>query len=102
MVDLPAGRQARGSQKLMFFVYILQSLKTGEFYKGITDNLERRLGQHFNGKSPSTSNRLPLRLIHVEVCSDRVEARKLEKFFKSGYGREVIKEIAAVVELVDT
>ena len=78
----------------MFFVYILRSLKTGEFYKGLTDNLDRRLSEHFNGESKSTKNRLPLELIHVEICTSREEARKIEKFFKSGYGREIIKEIA--------
>jgi len=36
---------------------------------------------------------LPLDLIHVEICNTRSEARKLELFFKSGYGREVIEEI---------
>ena len=91
----------------MYFVYILKSLKTEEFYKGLTDDLSRRLKEHMNGKCNSTKDRLPLKLIHVEVCSTREEARKLEKFFKSGYGREIIKELAeennaAVVELVDT
>lgn len=78
----------------MYFVYILQSLSTGEFYKGLTDNIERRLHEHFNGRSPTTRTRLPLKLIHVEIYASRYEARKAEKFFKSGYGREVIKELA--------
>ena len=94
MVYQPAGRQARRSQKLMYYVYVLQSLKTGKFYKGLTDNLERRLLQHFKGECPSTKKMLPLHLVHVELCSSRVEARQKEKFFKSGYGREIIKEIA--------
>lgn len=78
----------------MFFVYILKSLKTEEFYKGLTANLDRRLEEHFNGESKSTKNRLPLKLIHVEIRDTRDEARKIEKFFKSGYGREIIKEIS--------
>ncbi len=89
MVDLPAGRQAR----IMYFVYILQSLRTGEFYKGITNNIERRFNQHLAGKSPTTKSKLPLRLIHVEICNNRIEAGKLEKFFKSGFGREIINEL---------
>lgn len=93
---LPAGR--RGYNQIMFFVYILQSIKTGEFYKGLTDNLDRRLNEHSNGESKSTKVRLPLRLIHVEICESRQEARKVEKFFKSGYGREVIDEIAGMAE----
>lgn len=78
----------------MYFVYVLRSLNSGNFYKGLTDNLERRLNEHFNSKSFSTKSELPLELIHVELCETRQQARELEKFFKSGYGREVIKEIA--------
>ena len=81
----------------MHYVYILKSLKTGEFYKGLTDNIDRRLNQHLNGKSKSTKHKLPLIPIHIELCSDRQSARKMEKFFKSGYGREIIDEISAQV-----
>jgi len=77
----------------MFFVYVLKSLRTREFYKGLTNNLNRRLIEHFNGESKSTKNCLPLELIHVEIYSSREKARKVEKFFKSGYGREIINEI---------
>ncbi len=82
----------------MFYVYVLLSLKTGEFYKGLTKDIDRRIKEHFLGKTPFSKNRLPFMLIHVEICINRNEARKLEKFFKSGYGREVIKEIAGVAE----
>ncbi len=77
----------------MYYVYVLKSLKTGEFYKGLTNNLDRRLQQHFSGKSPSTKTRLPLELIHVEICQNRIEARNREKLFKSGFGREIIHEL---------
>lgn len=70
----------------MYYVYILQSLKTKELYKGFTINLDRRLKQHESG-------RVLLRLIHVEICPNRRMARELEKYFKSGYGREILKEI---------
>ena len=74
-------------------MYILQSKKTGKFYKGLTDDIDRRIDQHFRGKSKSTKAMLPLHLVHVEICKDRIEARDLEKFFKSGFGREIIREI---------
>ena len=78
----------------MYFVYILESLNNDFIYKGLTDNIDRRLNQHFSGKVFSTKRKLPLRLVHVEICKTRVEARKLELFFKSGFGREIIEEIA--------
>ncbi|HBC72658.1 TPA: endonuclease [Candidatus Amesbacteria bacterium] len=77
----------------MYFVYILQSYGDKFIYKGITNNLQRRLYQHESGKSPSTRGHLPLRLIHVEECDTRIQARNLEKFFKSGFGREIIAEL---------
>ena len=78
----------------MWYVYILKSLTKGDFYKGLTDNIDRRLQQHFTGQVVSTKNKLPLKLIHVELCNSRIEARIMEKYFKSGFGREIIKELA--------
>lgn len=88
---LPAGR--RGDLQ-MYYLYVLKSLKTGNYYKGITNNYERRLKEHFSGESKTTKKMLPFRLVYLEDCRNRTEARKLEKFFKSGYGREIIKEMA--------
>lgn len=78
----------------MYFVYIILSLKTNEFYKGITNDIDRRIKQHFDGKTTFSKKKSPLKLIHVEIYNTRIEARKIEKFLKSGYGREIIKEIA--------
>lgn len=77
----------------MYYVYIIKSLKTKEFYKGQTDNLDRRLNEHFTGRTKFAKNKLPLQIVHVELCENRMEARKLEKYFKSGYGREIILEL---------
>ncbi len=41
---------------------------------------------------------LPLKLVYVHICNTRPEARRWEKFFKSGIGREVVKELAEVAE----
>jgi putative endonuclease len=90
---LPAGRWYTHREQSMYFVYIFQSLKTKAFYKGLTDNLDRRLEEHLSGKNQTTKRMLPIKLIHAELSSDRAQARKLEKFFKSGYGREILLEI---------
>jgi len=40
----------------IFCAYILESAATpGEFYRGRTDDLKRRLAEHNAGKSPHTS-----------------------------------------------
>ena len=67
------------------------------FYKGLTNQIDRRLNEHFSGKSPTTKWQIPLELVHVEICESRSHARKLEKYFKSGYGREIIEEVYAEV-----
>ncbi len=79
----------------MYFVYILRSQKDGKVYTGITNNIERRLRAHNKGNhaTPSTLKRGPFELIHAEVVNDRGEARRLEKYFKSGAGREIRDEI---------
>ena len=76
----------------MYFVYVLKGCRNN-FYKGLTNNIERRLNEHLNGENQTTHNMAPLKLVHVEVCLTRSKARRLEKYLKSGYGREIIKEI---------
>ena len=77
----------------MFFVYIIKSKKDGRLYKGFTNNLERRLKEHNIGKNKSTSPYKPWDLVYKEEVASREEARKREKYFKSGIGREFIKNI---------
>ena len=77
----------------MYYVYVLKSINNGQYYKGLTNNLKRRLAQHFCGKSATTKKLLPVILVFVQICETRVEARRLEKYLKSGYGREIITEI---------
>ena len=62
----------------------------------MTDNLNRRLNQHAEGKVSSTKSFIPFNLIHVELCETREKARAIEKMFKSGYGREVIRELLEI------
>lgn len=76
----------------VWYVYILKG-NNKKFYKGLTNDLEKRIKQHIQGQCNTTKNMKGFVLIHVEICYSRKEARKIEKFFKSGYGREVIKEL---------
>ncbi|MCL4390404.1 MAG: GIY-YIG nuclease family protein [Patescibacteria group bacterium] len=93
---LPAGRRARF--RTMYFVYILQSQLTGEFYKGMSGDINQRITEHEKGKVVFTKNRLPIKLIYAHECENRKEAREWERFFKSGIGRETINELARVLE----
>ena len=82
----------------MHYAYIIRSKITGEFYKGISENPVSRLREHNEGKTFSTKNKVPYELYYVHICVDRNEARQWEKFFKSGIGREVIKDLGAMAE----
>lgn len=96
----PACRQAgngRCSIRDMYYVYVLQ-LRDSTFYKGQTEDLDQRLNQHSFGQVSSTKSKLPFKLLYVEVCDSREKARNLEKYFKSGFGREIIQELVGMAE----
>lgn len=77
----------------MYFVYIIKSIVNQQLYKGITVNVERRLVEHNQGKNKSTEAKMPWELVYFESYNTRIEARKREKFFKSGEGRELLKQL---------
>jgi putative endonuclease len=77
----------------MFFVYVLRSETRPYTYAGLTDDLERRVGQHQAGYVRSTKPYRPFVLIHTEQFATRAEARVREKFFKTGNGREFLKAL---------
>jgi len=74
-------------------VYLLLSLKDKKTYVGSTDNLERRLLEHNQGKNKSTRNRRPLKLIYQEELNTLSEARQRERFLKTRRGRNELKLI---------
>ncbi len=76
---------------IMFYVYFLK-LFNGCVYKGITDNLERRLSEHNYGKVESTKNRRPLKFIGYEAYLLKTDARRREKFLKTTEGRRLFQQ----------
>ena len=75
----------------MYTVYTLCSKKDSSLYIGLTSNIKRRIKQHNDGKESSTKHKRPYDLLYTEEFPTRVEARKREKFLKSGCGRELLK-----------
>ncbi len=75
----------------MFFVYILRSHRDGTLYIGLTENLARRLQQHDRGHARSTRSKRPLVLLLSESFETREAARAREKYYKRGFGREILK-----------
>ena len=75
----------------MWSAYALQSKRDGFLYIGMSSDVSKRLEQHNRGYNRSTSSRAPFELFYVEQCGSREEARRREKFLKSGKGREFLR-----------
>jgi len=86
-----------GAQNLIFMytVYAILSLKDGRIYVGFSSNVERRINEHNSGKTKSTKGFRPWQLIFTENVDTRIEARKREKYWKSGIGKEQLKDMLA-------
>ncbi len=62
-------------------------------YKGHTNDIERRYAQHCNGFGANhTKKHKPLKLVYFETFSSLEEAVTREKYWKTGSGREWLKE----------
>jgi predicted GIY-YIG superfamily endonuclease len=66
-----------------YYVYMLEC-RDGSFYIGITSDLEKRVGQHHAGWSPTcyTHERRPVRLVYSEEFAHVDEAIRWEKQIK--------------------
>lgn len=72
----------------MFCTYILQSEKDGSFYIGYTQQLQKRIHQHNNGKSNYSAKHRPFKLVYYEKLDSKQEALAREEYFKTAQGRE--------------
>jgi putative endonuclease len=77
---------------MAYTVYAIKSLIDSRIYVGLTENLERRLEEHNKGRTRSTKGYRPWKLIYKEEVKTRISARKLEKYYKSGCGKEILKK----------
>ncbi|MEI6947099.1 GIY-YIG nuclease family protein [Paraflavisolibacter sp. H34] len=66
----------------MYYVYILESLVDGDFYKGSTSDYFQRLLRHNNGESEFTRTKVPWKLIFVQQFETKREALIREKKLK--------------------
>ena len=76
----------------MFYTYVIRSKKNQRFYYGSTDDLKRRISEHNKGIGGKyTRDNRPFELLYYEAYLSYDLARQAEKFYKSGSGREVLK-----------
>jgi putative endonuclease len=82
----------------MHTIYALESTKDHRIYIGFTQNLERRLAEHNAGHVFSTKGFRPWKVIYTEFVASRNEARVREKYWKSGIGKEKLKNRSQVAQ----
>ena len=71
----------------MFYVYILYSSKSRNFYYGYTEDLRNRLKKHQSGEVLSTKSFLPWKLVWYCAFKNKKLAKNFEKYLKSGSGK---------------
>ena len=77
----------------MFYVYALSSLEHNYIYVGLTQDINKRIKRHNDGRERTTKFYKPFELIYSEVCITRIEVKVREKYWKSGVGKEKLRKI---------
>jgi putative endonuclease len=75
----------------MHYTYVLLSQKDRNFYTGYTSSLKKRLKLHNDGQVTSTKHRHPFVLVYFEGCLNQEDAKRREKYLKSGNGKIYLK-----------
>ena len=69
--------------KATWYIYLLEC-QDGSFYTGITNNLDKRMKTHIQGKgSKYVRSKKFKKLLHTKQCKSRVEAQKVEHHIKT-------------------
>jgi putative endonuclease len=76
----------------MIYLYVIRSLVNKNLYVGICKDIARRLKEHNQGKNRYTKGLRPWELVHSEEFANWQTARDKEKYYKSGVGKEYLKE----------
>ena len=74
----------------MFTVYAISSITRKYRYIGLSSQPEVRIARHNKAQNKTTKPYAPFRLIHTKDFKTRIEARRYEKYLKSGMGREYL------------
>ena len=78
----------------MIIVYAIRSVPSKEIYVGISKDIDRRLKEHNAGRNRYTKGLRPWEIVR-ETKENWTEARKREKYLKSGVGKEYLKALVS-------
>ena len=76
----------------MYYFYVLRFKKNLKLYYGFTSNLKRRIKEHQSKKPSFTSRNGDFDLIFYEAYLNEDDAREAERYFKTGHGRNVLRD----------
>ena len=76
----------------MFYVYVLES-ENYTRYIGFTSDLKRRLVEHNTGKNRSTKHYDTWKVIYYEAHTNKEDAMRRERYFKTSPGRSALKKM---------
>ncbi len=83
----------------MFYVYFAKSLRNHKIYVGYTSKEPKiRVSEHNNGNSKWSSENRPLKLIYYESYLCEEDALLREKFYKTGFGKRIKKNIVETLD----
>ncbi len=77
----------------MYYVYILESKRTGRYYIGSTNDVERRLKEHNAGQTASLLYQRPLKVVFHHGYDNMKTARGIERRLKKFKSRAIIEKI---------
>ena len=78
---------------MVYYTYILQSLKDNKYYIGSSSKVYKWLEFHNSGRQRSTKSRIPFRLVLFEEFESKKEALYREKQIKNWKGGEPFKRL---------
>ena len=78
---------------MFYYVYLLQSKKNDSLYIGYTEDLRKRFVEHNRGLNFSTKPYIPWQLIHYEAYLNEQDAKRREKYLKTGQGNRLLKRL---------
>ena len=79
---------------MKYFVYILESINSGKYYIGHTNDISRRFAEHNDVSRSGWSKRhAPWKIIYSADYSTRAEAMKEEKRLKSFKNKESLAKL---------
>jgi putative endonuclease len=77
----------------MYYTYAISSINRNYIYVGISDNTDRRIKSHNKGHNKTTKSYCPFKTILIEEYNTRMDARRREKYLKSGCGKEFLRAL---------